>query len=208
MTPSRIATALALLAAASARAQLPEPASPPALEALTPPKAPFADSFKPFPRAYGGDENASPNARHFPAFGTDPKLVGGYEIVPNFAIEAGYLSLRDRGFHKLDDDPKDVPGALATRSFSTYLAGKITVPVTERLSGFAKAGVAYSERKRDVAPGRMMGNTDVGPYLGVGAQYKMDKQSTVSGEIGRVGNTSGWQGANAGGVKAKLKLGF
>lgn len=204
-----IALGTAFLAAGGAQAQLLEQASPRELQTETPGKAPFADSFKPFPRAYGGNEGASPNEKHLQGFKTDPKLVGGFELTPNLAIEAGYLSLRDRGFHKMDDDPKDVPNALGTRSFSTYLAGKLTVPVTEKVSAFAKAGVAYSVRKHDIpADPSNYAQTDLGPFVGVGAQYKMDKKTTISGELGKVGSTSDWKGANASGLKAKLKVGF
>jgi opacity protein-like surface antigen len=203
-----IALGTAFLAAGSVQAQLLEQASRRGLQTEPAQKSPLADSFKPYPRTYGGNEGASPNEKYLPGFKTDPKLVGGFELTPNLAIEAGYLSLRDRGFHKMDDDPRDVPGALGTRSFSTYLAGKLTVPVNEQLTAFAKAGVAYSVRKRDVLPDSAYTSTDLGPFVGVGAQYKMNKNTTVSGELGKVGNTAKWGGSNASGLGAKLKLGF
>lgn len=204
----RIALGMALLAAGGAQAQLVEQALAPVLEPQSPSRAPFADSFKPYPRVYGGNENATPNQKYFPDFGTDPKLVGGFELTPNFAIETGYLSLRDRGFHKLEDSPRHVPNSLGTRSFTTYVAGKFTVPLSERVSAFAKAGYAHSERKYDVGRTPTMGDTDNGPFLRAGAQIKVNKQTTVSGEVGRVGNTSEWKGSNASGVNAKLKMGF
>jgi opacity protein-like surface antigen len=203
----------ALLAAGSAQAQLlaqPDPPPP----TLTKAK-PFSLAPQPLLRFYGYNET-SINAKLFDDYRTDPKFFVGVDFTPNLAVEMGYVNLLNRGFHAVDYGRADErAGALGLKDFSSYLAGKFTVPVDERFAVYAKLGVAHSERtaKRGVAYSERTKDAteiDVGPYVNVGAEYKLSDKASVTGEFARYGDTAKKWGSdtNATGATAKLKLGF
>ncbi|WP_084676934.1 outer membrane beta-barrel protein [Massilia niastensis] len=199
------ALAMGLLAIGSAHAQrVEQPVAP----WLTPvePANPFA-GIQPVPRAYGANETDNPNDKLIPGgYRTTPKLVGGFQFSPNLAIEGGYVDLRNRGFHYVEEGRADErAGALGVDGFSSYAAGKYSVPLTERLTAYGKLGIAYSQRKA-----RRGDASDTGPYSGVGAQYKLSDQATVTAEYVSYGNPAKQLGrsSNAEGLKAKLKVGF
>ncbi|MDB5756218.1 MAG: hypothetical protein JWR56_2646 [Massilia sp.] len=203
----------ALLAAGSAQAQLlaqPDPPPP----TLTKAK-PFSLAPQPLLRFYGYNET-SINAKLFDDYRTDPKFFVGVDFTPNLAVEMGYVNLLNRGFHYVDyGRAAERAGALGLKDFSSYLAGKFTVPVDERFAVYAKLGVAHSERtaKRGVAYSERTKDAteiDVGPYVNVGAEYKLSDKASVTGEFARYGDTAKKWGSdtNATGATAKLKLGF
>jgi opacity protein-like surface antigen len=201
------ALAAGILVAGGAHAQLvrelPSSYSPSHEPAKT---GPFDRSLQPSPRSYGGNETANPNDNVMKGFRTDPRLVGGFELAPNLAVEAGYAHLFDRGFHRIDEGrPEDTSGALGAKSFSIHLAGKYSVPLSERLTAYGKLGVAHSGQKS----GRTT-VTDTGLYTGLGAQYKLHEKATIGAEVGRHGDAAKkWGSAtNSDGVRAKLKMGF
>lgn len=70
------------------------------------------------------------------------KVFAGYQFNDHIALEAGYFDLGQFGFRAIKPE-----GALKsrtkTRGFNIDVVG--TVPLTERLSAFARAGVHYSE---------------------------------------------------------------
>jgi OOP family OmpA-OmpF porin len=82
------------------------------------------------------------------------KLFAGYQLNDNFALEAGYFDLGQFGSRAI----KDQVGALKTRTktkgFNIDLVGSL--PMTEKLSAFARAGAHYSEAKD-----RFQGSDDV-----------------------------------------------
>jgi opacity protein-like surface antigen len=223
MTLHRLAHAAAILLAGSAHAQVVDQApgtfTNPAQSAT---QALFDKAYRPYPRAYGGNEAASPNDKAFDGlFKRDPRLVGGYELFPNLAIEAGYVYLLDRGFHRIEPGPDEAPGGLNTNNFSSHLAVKYTVPLTDRLSAFGKVGVAHSVRTRTghqmaledgsggSTPARRQ-ETDRGRYLGAGAQYKLSEKASIDAQYGRHGDAASTFGkaTNATGARANLKIGF
>jgi len=210
------ALAAGLLAAGSVNAQLLEEA-PAALSATPAPSRAFA-SVHPLPRAY--IENAAePVSRlmnadksAFGVYVADPKLVAGFNLNPNFAIETGYANLYTRGFHFADyARPDEVNGALGTKGFNSYLAARINVPVTDKLAAYGKLGVAYSER---VAHDRTFRATaseaDLGAFTGVGARYKLNDKASVSAGYEQYGNSAKKWGSetNNSGLNAKFKMGF
>lgn len=214
MKTSRFAFAVAaLLAVGSAQAQLLDQPAAPLLEKAVPAQAqPFAGSFQPFPRPYamGAD---TPTVRYdtiFDSYRTDPKLMVGVQLTPNVAIETGYANLFTRGFHFVDYGRADErAGALGTKGFTSYLAGKLTVPVGERFSAYGKVGIAFSQRNTHDQKGNPLTDIDAGPYANIGAKYKLTEKATVSGELTRAGDTAKWgASSNATGVSAKLKMGF
>lgn len=201
------------LAASCAEAQLQEQPTPPLLQsAVAPYSKLFANSAGPFPRLYQ-EKRANTTAfdTAFDSYRTDPKLMFGVELRPNLAVETGYGNLFSRGFHHVDYGRSDErAGALGTNGFSSYLAGKITVPVGDEFSTYGKLGIAYSQRATHDRSGSASREVDVGPYVNIGASYKLNGRASVSGELTRSGDTSNkWGGqSNATGASAKLKVGF
>ncbi|MFC4932659.1 hypothetical protein [Massilia sp. GCM10023247] len=205
MTTTRWILAAAALVSVGAQAQLAPGSAPPTLQPQAPAKA-FEPSFRPFPRTYGSNQAANPNDRLHKGFRTDPRLVGGIELAPGLALEAGYVNGFDRGFHAIDEGrPEEVAGALGNQGYSMHVAGKVSVPLGERLSAYGKLGVARSERK---AYGRVA--TDTGPYTGIGARYKLGEHAGIDAEVGRHGQAaSKWSNVtNADAVRASIKVGF
>jgi hypothetical protein len=147
----------------------------------------------------------------FGGYRTDPKLMFGVQLNPNVAVEAGYANLFSRGFHFVDYGRSDErSGALGTRGFSSYLAGKLAVPLGEQVSAWGKLGIAYSQQVAHDRAGLRVRDGDVGAYANVGARYKLNDRISVSGELTRSGDTANkWGGtSNATGASASLKVGF
>lgn len=225
--------AAALLATGSAQAQL---VDAPSSRLSTEPGGrfgPLAEGFKRYQPLYGGNETANPNDRLFKAqgFRTDPRLVIGYAFNQYLAVETGYSHLRDQGFHKPDPfDPREAAvdsalgaGVLGAKSFTTYVAAKITVPVNERLSAYGKLGVAQSVVKNDgfltpeMAEAQAGGKstsvfgseTGSGAYGAVGAKYKLNDKATIKGEVIRNGSADKFRSnSNATGVRGSVGFGF
>lgn len=204
---------LAGFVAGAAQAQLVEPDSKPVLQAKPQPQdAAFAKSFKQAPQPYMKNEAEIPDVKMFgDDYRVDPKLKAGIELNQNFGIETGYSELYSRGFHYMwPGDAAERAGVLGDRGSATYLAGKITLPVDERLTTFSKVGVARSDRKLRDGATSMARDIDIGPYANVGANYKLSDKASVSGQYERFGDSARKFGndSNAGGFSAKLKLGF
>jgi opacity protein-like surface antigen len=217
---TRLSLCAALLAAGGAQAQLIEPAPATATTQLqaqpSAQSSAFARSFQPFPRVYGSNEAPNPDPKLFGDYRSDPKLTLGVDLGGNFGIEAGYTNLRSRGVHYVDMGRADErANALGTRGSSSYLAGKLTVPVDDRLTAYGTLGVAVSDNNKrildqhDLSP-KALKDSDVGVYAGVGARYKLSERATITGQAQRFGDTERKWGSdtNANGVSAKLKLGF
>lgn len=216
MSAKGILLAAALLAGGSAQAQglEPPPASPLAAEAGGR-YGPLAKGFKRYQPLYGGNEAANPNDRLFPGFRTDPRLVIGYAFTPYLALEGGYSHLRDEGFHKFDPyDPAEAAvsaGALGVKSHATYVAGKLTVPLTERLTAYGKLGVSQSTLKGDgfTRPELDADRTSTGPYGAVGARYRLNDRATLKGEVRMNGSADKFgRASNDSGVRGSVGFGF
>lgn len=205
MKALRFVLITAAFVSGSAQAQLAPGSPPPTLQPQAPAKV-FEPSFQPFPRAYGSNQAATPNDSMHKGFRTDPRLVGGIELAPGLALEAGYVNGFDRGFHAIDEGrPEEVAGALGNQGYSMHVAGKVSVPLGERLSAYGKLGVARSARK---AYGNIA--TDTGLYTGVGARYKLGENADIDAEAGRHGQAaSKWSNVtNADAVRARVRIGF
>jgi opacity protein-like surface antigen len=226
MKPYRFAHAAAILFAGAAQAQVVEQPSQ-ATNLYSTSKRPamqdaFDKAYQPWPRAYGGNEAASPNDKAFEGlFTRDPRLLGGYQLSPSLAIEAGYVYLLDYGFHRINPGPlESLPGTLNLNNFSSHLAVKYSVPLTDRLLAFGKVGVAHSQitpsrhamalDAKHGAPRQRQPESDRGTYLGAGAQYRLDETTTIDAQYGKHGDAASKWGkdTNSTGVRANLKMGF
>lgn len=228
MNAKSILFAAILLAAGGARAQLAEaPSSRLEAEAGTR-FGPLAEGFKRYSPVYGGNETANPNDKLFQGFRTDPRLVLGVKLNKYLSVETGYSFLEDKGFHRIDtfgSGPAEAAlaaGDLFAKSHTTYAAAKLSIPVTERLSAYGKVGVAHSVVKNDgfmspqraqaIAAGRSADvgkETGSGPYGAIGARYKLNDRTTISGEVRSNGSATPFgRASNASGVKGSVGIGF
>lgn len=176
---------------------------------------PLAKGFKRYQPMYGGNDTANPNDRLFPGFRTDPRLVIGYAFTPYLALEGGYAHLHDAGFHKFDPyDPAEAAvsaGALGMKDHTTYVAGKLTLPVTDRLTAYGKLGVSRSTIKGSgfSQPELEADRTSSGLFGAVGASYKLNDRATLKGEVRSNGSADKFGGAsNASGVRGSVGFGF
>lgn len=202
-------TTFGLLAAAGAQAQLlpdPTPRQPAQLERNEPARPdPFAGSHQPYPRVYGANVAAQPNDHVFTGMRRDPRLIVGVEVAPDVAIEGGYVNLPDKGLHKVEPGkPADAAIPLGEKGSSNHLAAKYALPTGDRLSAYGKAGIAYTEKKKE----KGVAGSETGLYTGAGASYKVDKRTTVSGDFVRHGDAAKKFDSLRDGIKGNLKMGF
>lgn len=227
MTMTRImALAVGVLAACAAQAQellpIQTPAGPAVLKAdqLHEPD-PFAGTRTPAPRVYGANVAAQPNDHVFKGFRRDPRLIAGIKVAPHVALEAGYVNLPDRGLYREEQGRAEgASQGLGEKGSSNHLAIKVSTPEDERLSAYAKAGIAYSEVKRGINGGSDMGpyngagqrlnaGSDTGLYTGAGAKLKLDKSTSVNAEFSRHGDAARKLGSVVkDGIKGSMQMGF
>lgn len=198
MKTTHTIVALALLGSAAAQAQF--------VDQSTQSQQPFSKTPTVFdqipqssPRGYGKNVAENPNDRLFNGmFKTDPKLLFGVELSPNWALEAGYVNLYDRGFHRVDErDTGDTAGALGANGSSTHVAAKYTIPITDQLSAYGKVGVGHSEMVRGDR------KAETGIYTGAGAKLKVNDRMTIQGEYGsHGGGLKSFGNSNSNSIKA------
>lgn len=73
------------------------------------------------------------------------KLFAGYQLNDNFAVEAGYFDLGQFGSRAVKGQEGSLKTRAKTRGFNVDLVG--SVPMTEKLSAFARVGAHYYEAK-------------------------------------------------------------
>jgi len=203
--------AAVLPVAGSAHAQLLETPSP-WLEARPVPQTlnitPSPDTAPP---GYMRNEAERPESDLKNRWRSDPRFVFGLNLNRYLAVEGGYLERQDRGWHQVSDsDPGDAGGALGVRGFHFYGAGKLTLPLTDKLSAYGLLGMNYSERRGGDQAREHAKDVDVGLFSKFGGEYKLDDKSTLTVTGQKFGNTAQkWGGAtNANVLRAALNIGL
>lgn len=205
-----MALAVGVLAACAAQAQELLPIQTPTGPAVA--KAdqlhepdPFAETRPAGSRLYGADVAAQPNDHVFNGFRRDPRLIMGGKVAPNVALEAGYINLPDRGLYREEQGRAEgASHGLGEKGSSNHLAVKVSTPEDERLSAYAKAGIAYSEVKRSINA-----RSDTGLYTGAGAKLKLDNTTSVNAEFSRHGDAAKKLGEVVkDGIKGSMQMGF
>jgi OOP family OmpA-OmpF porin len=148
------------------------------------------------PHAYVGIGAATANNKTADEYKTDAKIYGGYEFDQNWGVEAGYTN-----FDKQDIAIGNVKGS------GTYVAGKYSVPLGERFTGYGKLGVSYNERKLSSSTLGQVNSYDTGLYGGVGVEYKLNQNLALNAEYERYGKDKAF-GAKADVYTVGLKYGF
>lgn len=104
-------------------------------------------------------------------------VFGGYQFTKYFGLEAGYAD-----FGKIEPD---VAGP-ALEGDSAYLTAVGTLPITDKFSAYAKAGL-HRWNVDTSLPGLTGNNDDSGsdPTYGIGAQYRFTDKVALRGEYSR-----------------------
>ncbi|SDE62246.1 OmpA-OmpF porin, OOP family [Massilia sp. PDC64] len=148
------------------------------------------------PHAYVGIGAATADNKSTDDYKTSAKIYGGYEFDQNWGVEAGYTNF----------DKQDIPGGNVKGS-GTYVAGKYSLPLGERFTGYGKLGVSYNERKLSSNTLGQVNSYDTGLYGGVGVEYKLNQNLALNAEYERYGKDKAL-GAKADVYTVGLKYGF
>jgi OOP family OmpA-OmpF porin len=113
------------------------------------------------------------------------KIFGGAEIDQTYGVEAGYTDFRkSRASYTVNG----VPGRAEADGYGAYIAGKATMPVTDKASVYAKLGVAHTKREMtSPTPGVGRKVSDNAGYGALGAQYAINQQVSLIAEYERFG---------------------
>ncbi|MDB5822032.1 MAG: flagellar motor protein MotB [Herminiimonas sp.] len=121
---------------------------------------------------------------------TGYKLYGGYQINRNFALEGGYFDLGKFGFTANTAPAGTLSGNTRMRGLNLDLVG--ILPITEKFSAFARAGVAYAEAKDNFSGTGAVNVLNPNPSrreanykLGLGVQYELTQALAMRGEVER-----------------------
>ena len=116
------------------------------------------------------------------------KLRGGYDFNETWGVEAGILGVPQYDAY----DWRSNPGK--ARGHSMYVAGKATMPISEKFSLVTKLGVAHTRLKfEDSTP---IGSTafdktyTTGVYAAIGLKYALTEKTSISLELERMGRQS------------------
>jgi OOP family OmpA-OmpF porin len=115
---------------------------------------------------------------------THAKLFGGVELDQNWGIEAGYTHIEKQKFARADAT-RSISGS--TKGYDSYVAGKYSLPVSERFAAYGKLGLAHSQRKYENSWGERNNDTDTGAYAAIGAEYKLTSNVALQAEYERYG---------------------
>jgi OOP family OmpA-OmpF porin len=132
------------------------------------------------------------------------KLFGGYEFDQNWALEGGYTDLGKTGFYAPQGNDFVHTNM---KSRNAYVAGKYTVPLTERSSVYAKLGLAHTERSLAGYQGVPFIGSDNGLYAAVGLQSRLTDKVSIYAEYERYGESQP-NGPKSGVFNAGVKFGF
>lgn len=105
------------------------------------------------------------------------KIYGGYQITPNWGVEAQYSDLGSR-----DLAVRNATGALvgtgSLKASQYSFAGTGTLPLSSNFSLFGKLGISSNQGKVDSAGVSSSGNK-TSPMIGVGVAYNFTPQLSV-----------------------------
>lgn len=205
----RIVLAAASLSTACAHAQLLDQAPVPF--DVPPSRATLALPWTPPETGYFRDESER-SQLPWDGWRSSPRFVVGSHLTRHLALEAGYRERFDHVYRKIDQgDPADRIGALGVNGFHTDAAAKVTLPLTARLSTYGLLGLAYSERRGPDSVRRHDQDVDLGTFTKLGADYKPNANTTISGAYQNFGATAakwGRLGTDANGLLGNMKIKF
>jgi OOP family OmpA-OmpF porin len=133
---------------------------------------------------------------------TSAKIFGGVELDQTFGVELGYTDFR-KATHSYTSGA--TTNVVQTDGHATYLAGKATAPVNEKVSVYGKLGLVNKRLEQSGALQAKSTENDL--YAGIGAEYKLSNQMAVGLEYERYGKKTAFgQKPDAWSVQAKYSF--
>ncbi len=123
------------------------------------------------------------------------KIYGGYEINPNISIEAGYFDLGEFQFNHITVPDGLLKTNMRVRGINLDVVGHL--PLSEKLSAFARLGVTYALTQDTFSGtgaasglGGKLSDRDTFPKAGIGLQYALNDSWALrlEGERYRISN--------------------
>jgi OmpA-OmpF porin, OOP family len=121
---------------------------------------------------------------------TGYKIFGGYQFNRNFALEGGYFDLGKFGYRASTTPAGTLSGSSRVKGLNLDLVGLL--PITDRLSAFGRAGVAYADVRDSFSGTGATSMTSSNPHkrdanykLGVGLQYAFSDALAMRAEVER-----------------------
>lgn len=116
---------------------------------------------------------------------TSAKIFGGYEFNNTWGLEAGYTDFRGSNFNYTN--AAGVAGSGSSDAHATYLAAKANVPLADQFSLIGKLGVENTRRSFGTTTGVSGSDNDTGAYAGLGVQYNLSRDVSLTAEYERYG---------------------
>ena len=118
------------------------------------------------------------------------RVFGGYQLNPNFALEAGYFNLGKSRFNANTTPAGTLNGEYLVEGLNMDLVG--TAPLGDRWSVIGRLGVQYANSKTNLLTSGAAAVTDSGPSkreanlkVGLGLQYEINRGLFLRGEAER-----------------------
>ncbi|MFD2367522.1 porin family protein [Pseudoduganella sp. GCM10020061] len=121
------------------------------------------------------------------------KVFGGYDFDQNFGIEAG---ITNRSSETVSAQSNGQWVDFSTKGYNSYVAGKYTIPVSERVSAYGKLGMSYHVVRHSDSRGLRHKDDDTGLYAGLGVQYNINDKVAVTAEYERSGKREAFNDPN------------
>jgi OOP family OmpA-OmpF porin len=121
---------------------------------------------------------------------TGYKIYGGYQFNKNFAVEGGYFNLGKFGYTATTVPAGTLNGNIKLRGLNLDLVG--IVPITEKFSAFARAGLHHSEARDSFSGTGLVRVSNPNPSkrdtnykFGLGVQYAFTEALAMRAEVER-----------------------
>ncbi len=114
------------------------------------------------------------------------KLLGGYDFNETWGMEAGMLTIPPVDHYG--------PGGMyfgEEKGRHIYLAGKATMPISDKWSLLTKLGVGHTRMKFDSPTMGKFSDNKVGLYAGIGVRYALTEKVSLTLELERLGRSTG-----------------
>ena len=105
------------------------------------------------------------------------KVYGGWQFLPNFAVEGGYAH-----FGRARITGVTIPGAVNIRGEGVFVDVVASVPVADRFSLLARAGVVHSRTKFNPPAFSSARDSGTRAKAGLGAEFAINPQLGLRAE--------------------------
>lgn len=155
---------------------------------------------------YNFDVPGATSAANHSGYQAGGKIFAGYDIDKTWAVEGGYADFGSKDYNYITSTGN---GGVKSDSHGYYLAGKATMPVSEKLGVFGKLGVARVNNSLSgtgLSTG-ITGENKTGVYASVGAQYAINEKVSLTAEVEHFGKSAD-QGHKATGLALGARYNF